>query len=304
MAVYNPQLTWFKELLHSLSEQDFLDLEWIIIDDSSDKISYSELTDLISKYAYSQDKKIPYKILKNDKNVGSNETYRKLISLAKGEYIAFCDQDDIWKKNKLSRLYEEISKQRGILVYSDMSIIDSKGMLIKGSYHNERRGFGHISGEEKTGDLLVRNFIPGCSIMVSKDILNKYGNIPKGTYWDHWLNIIASTQGKILYLSETLMYYRIHGTNQTGRFNNIYNKGDYYIYRLIPLYARMIEMKERKIHFKGEDKVYEFVKARLEKKLFRIWKYRSCGKMDAYFEMFLIISPECIVKKVFKWIRK
>lgn len=304
MAVYNPPIDWFKELLESLAMQDFSDVEWLIIDDASDKISISELTDLIKDCTAFQEKKIPFKIWRNNKNIGSDQTYRKLMVFAEGEYIAFCDQDDIWEENKLSRLYEEIVKHKGVLAYADMSVIDSKGIQIKESYHDKRKIFGHISGEKRTAELLTRNCAPGCNILVKKEVIRQYKNIPQGTYWDHWLNIIASTQGKIIYIPEKLMRYRIHGTNQTGRFNNIFNKNDYYRYRLKPLYDRMIEMKKREIHFLNEEKVYSFIKARYNKNLYDMWKYRSCGKVDAYFEIFLMLLPKCIIKEVFKWIKK
>ena len=304
MAVYNPLKEWFEKLLESLIIQDFSDVEWLIIDDASDKISITELVNIIENSMALLEKNVPYKIWRNSKNIGSNATYQKLISLAEGDYIAFCDQDDIWKKNKLSRLYQEINKYNGAMAYANMSVIDSRGLQIEESYYAKRKIFGYISGEGRTSEILTRNFAPGCNILVRKDVLSDYKKIPEGTYWDHWLNIIASTKGAIIYIPELLMSYRVHGSNQTGRFNNIYDKNDYFKYRLVPLFNRMIEMKKRNINFSNDKLVYEFIKARYKRNIYSIWKYRSCGKADAYLEILLILFPQFLVKKVFKWIKK
>ena len=304
MAVYNPNVDWFKELLESLIGQDFKDVEWLIMDDASDKMSISELSDLIEHCFSLYGAKVSYKVVRGDNNIGSNEVYRTLMGLAEGDYIAFCDQDDIWEKNKLSRLYEEISKRNGILAYADMLVIDSMGAQIQESFQRANDIFGRISGKGKTSNLFIRNCAPGCNILVRKDALIQYNSIPKGTYWDHWLMILASTQGEIVYIPEKLMRYRIHGTNQTGRFFDVFDKKSYFEKRIKPLYNRMVEMKKRDIHFINEEKIYEFIKARYSENLFLIWKYRAFGKVDAYFEILLILLPDCIIKKGFKWIKK
>lgn len=37
-------------------------------------------------------------MIQNKKNIGSNKTFELLTSIADGDYIAYCDQDDIWEQ--------------------------------------------------------------------------------------------------------------------------------------------------------------------------------------------------------------
>ncbi|WP_318065866.1 glycosyltransferase [Clostridium boliviensis] len=304
MAIYNPNLVWFNELLKSLAKQDFINIEWLIMDDASDEILFMEVTRLVKYYASSLSKNISYKILRNKENIGSNETYRKLMSLANGKYIAFCDQDDVWKHNKLSCLYYEIVKQNAVLAYADMTVINSEGKQISESFQKKNSIFGNISGKYETGELLIRNPIPGCSVLIKKDIIEFFNEIPNGTYWDHWLNIIASTQGDIIYIPQKLMKYRIHGTNQTGRFYNIKTKNDYYENRLKPLYRRMIELQNKEIHFQQEETIYAYIQARTDKKVGQIWKNRSCNILISYLEILLNILPNFVCNIIIKIIKK
>lgn len=304
MALYNPRLDWFKELLNSLVQQDFKSVEWLIIDDASEKVSLDELTCIIDGYANSDSRKIPYKIIKNDKNVGSNETYRKLIRLAGGKFIAFCDQDDVWEKNKLSCLYEEIKKNDGALIYADMSVINSSGKKVKESFQYSNSFFCHVSGADATGAFLIRNYAPGCSVLVRREILSKYNTIPYGSYWDHWLNIVASVNGNVIYIPKKLMRYRIHGSNQTGRFFDINTKEDYYKNRLKPLYTRMHELKKANLHFNNENEVYSFIEARYHKNILEIWRYRRVNKIIAIFEIMLLFTPEIIVNLLIKAVKR
>ena len=54
----------------------------------------------------------------------------RAASLCRGEYICFCDQDDVWHPEKLSRLAEELSRRRSLLVEHGFQLIDENGATI------------------------------------------------------------------------------------------------------------------------------------------------------------------------------
>ena len=43
------------------------------------------------------------KLIINEKNLGAGESRNNAIKIANGEYIAFCDDDDIWHRTKLEK---------------------------------------------------------------------------------------------------------------------------------------------------------------------------------------------------------
>ncbi len=82
------------ETIESILCQTYSKWELIIVDDCSD----DDTCEIVNKYGKT-DKRIKYVCLKN--NSGTAYARNAAIKLAQGEYIAFCDSDDLWYKNKL-----------------------------------------------------------------------------------------------------------------------------------------------------------------------------------------------------------
>ena len=78
--------------IESILNQTHQSFEIIIINDDNENI---EFIDKFSKL----DHRI--RVVHNDKNLGAGPSRNKGIKLSKGEYIAFCDCDDLWKNEKL-----------------------------------------------------------------------------------------------------------------------------------------------------------------------------------------------------------
>src|SRR5690606_11082718 len=115
MAIYNPNMQWLEQQLYSLNEQSYENIQLLIIDDCSTEIKYDDICACIKKCISN----FPYNICRNEKNIGSNKTFEKLTRMAEGKYIAYCDQDDIWCKDKLSILVSLIESNGALLVCSD-----------------------------------------------------------------------------------------------------------------------------------------------------------------------------------------
>lgn len=118
--------------LDSLCEQTEDDFEVIIVDDcSDDSILLKEILE-----SYSNILNIRYFRHKN--NLHGSAARNTGIKNAKGEYIAFLDSDDLWKKNKLEvclKCFRYIDNKRTIL-YSN--VIDRGGVYPKrGLFENE-----------------------------------------------------------------------------------------------------------------------------------------------------------------------
>lgn len=87
--IYNTNPQHLRECIESILTQTFTDFEFLILNDSPDN---TEIEDIVLEYA-KHDKRIKY--AKNDKNIGISESRNKLLKMARGEYVAIFDHDDI-----------------------------------------------------------------------------------------------------------------------------------------------------------------------------------------------------------------
>lgn len=93
MPSYNTA-KYIGESIDSVIEQTYKNWELIIVDDCS-----TDNTDeVVAQY---DDSRIIY--LKNEKNSGAAVSRNKALRVAKGEWIAFLDSDDLWDTTKLEK---------------------------------------------------------------------------------------------------------------------------------------------------------------------------------------------------------
>ncbi len=112
--IYNTNPQHLRECIESILAQTFTDFEFLILNDSPDN---TEIEKIVLEYA-TRDKRIKY--LKNDKNMGITPSRNKLIKMARGEYIAIFDHDDISMPNRLQREVEYLDANPYIGVVSGL----------------------------------------------------------------------------------------------------------------------------------------------------------------------------------------
>lgn len=93
MSVYNG-LPYLQESINSILNQSFKDFEFIIIEDCSSDTSL----EVLKSYA-KKDRRI--RLIKNTENKGLGANLKKGVELAKGDYIARMDDDDISLPHRL-----------------------------------------------------------------------------------------------------------------------------------------------------------------------------------------------------------
>lgn len=300
MAVYNPNYDWFKEQLASLDNQTYDNIELIIYDDCPDK-PVDE--DFICKYI----RNFSYCIIHGKENVGSNKAFEKLTELGQGKYFAYCDQDDIWNNNKIETLVNCIEKDKAVLVYSDMSVIDENSNNKYNTLLKAKPRLKYIYGENLVSKFFFKNCVSGCCMLIKSDIAKKAMPFSNTVIHDQWLCIIASLYGRISFINAQLIKYRIHGNNQTGSLKNIESKDDYYNLRVQALKKRLFDLNKtiRNNRIKNVDvdelkMISNFCEARVNKKLISIFKYRKLCEKEAYFEIVIKYMPSFLVKHLLK----
>lgn len=203
VPIYNGE-KYLKETLESILSQD-ADLEILVIDDGS--------TDDSVKVARSiKDKRIRYFAQSNS---GSPARPRnKGLKEARGDFIAFCDQDDIWYPGKLEKqlaAYDAAKNKEDIgIIVSSADIVDGTGKRIR----ENKLEPGIIKSREAFEKLLVGNFITTCTSIIPKYVFRKIGLLDERLVgvddYDFWLRI--TQEYSVLVVGETLAGWRIGET--------------------------------------------------------------------------------------------
>lgn len=202
--------------LKSLTEQTLQPEELVVCDDSST----DETLEILKLYA--AEAPFPVRIYVNEKRLGASQNFSQAIKLCKGDYIALCDQDDIWLPEKLEKIYHimrEAEEAWGegvpLLVYSDLKVVNSDGQVMAPSFMKIRK-IRHLEGRV-LNSLLVQNFVTGCTVLANRALIKKALPMPsKAVMHDWWLALVAAAQGNIVFSGEPLVGYRRHEENVIG----------------------------------------------------------------------------------------
>ncbi|MEM5947468.1 glycosyltransferase family 2 protein [Spirochaetia bacterium 38H-sp] len=123
MPVYNSS-RFIEDTLNSVLAQTYSNWELIAVDDCSTDDSY----EILKKYA-DKDKRIT--VLRLEKNSGAAVARNRAIDVARGDYIAFIDSDDLWVPEKLSVQVNFMQKNNVYFSFSSYKKIRDSGELIK-----------------------------------------------------------------------------------------------------------------------------------------------------------------------------
>ncbi len=301
LALYKPNMNWLAELLGSLNEQSYPNLELLICDDCpDDPVDEKIFSEIITDF--------PFRIFQNRENLGSNKAFEMLTTLAGGKYISYCDQDDIWYSDKIEKMAERLEKTGSPLVCSDMRIIDGSGVVIADSITKLRRRHVFYEGEGLAPALLVSNFVTGCAMMINADTAKKSVPFVDSLVHDQWLAINAAIEGKIEVIREPLLDYRQHKDNQTGVLKNIFDKQSYYYERLTKYLPRISDYKNR--IYSGAmrgviDDLETFYKARIGyserisvRDLKTMLKFKKFAPRNVLVEAVMKFIPDIMFKKI------
>lgn len=219
MATYNGE-KYILEQLDSLKNQTQIIDEIIICDDCSTDDTVS----LIESYMI-KNPNINIKLYKNEKNLGYSKNFYKAASLTMGDIIFFSDQDDIWSENKVKNVCKCFSGNEVGAVLCNFTLINGNSHFI----NKKEKGYKSFNGFFGRFDFaeLIKNFsCGGLNLAVRREYICNYSQfiIDHGLSHDVPLGIILSSQKKLFYLDEVLVYHRVHSNNVTKPSYNIIDR--------------------------------------------------------------------------------
>jgi glycosyltransferase involved in cell wall biosynthesis len=211
MPVYNAG-AFLAEAIESVLNQTFRDFEFIIINDGSTDNS----NEIILSY---NDARI--KVINNPVNLGLIKTLNNGLLLAKGEYIARIDADDIAINNRFKKQIDFLgmNPDYGIVGTNAISI-DEEGNFCQNITY-------------PTTDLEIRKQMISLSpfghfsVMIRKSVILK-NNIHYNEQFKHaedyafWVELAKHT--KLYNLNEFLMKYRNHSSSISVKFKETQQK--------------------------------------------------------------------------------
>lgn len=178
ISTYN-RSAMLKRAIESVINQTFQDWELVVVDDGSKDDTQNVVLDLCDK-----DQRINY--VKRKKNFG-NDTKPKNdgIMESKGEYVAFLDDDCVFRPDHLQALYSCLNKNPDItLAYGDRWIVDDNKKI--------KSQLGVFSEFHPT-ILMQRNFIDTSDVLVRREALEYVGGFDerykKYIDWNLWLRL-------------------------------------------------------------------------------------------------------------------
>jgi glycosyltransferase involved in cell wall biosynthesis len=190
-----------EEQLQSVMQQTYSNLEFIFSDDAS-----TDDTVAIMENLSKADERV--KIFRQQTNIGYNGNFVSACQKAAGEFIAICDQDDIWHPEKISRMMAGWVKDVPLMYCN--SIRFSGDEIPKDPDDNPL--YRRFEGKDLR-KLSVFNTISGHALIFKRRFLNSILPVPEKLMYDWWAGAVASCNGGVGYLHDILVYQRVHGNN-------------------------------------------------------------------------------------------
>ena len=277
MPAYNDREAFLRESIESILNQTYQNLELIIADDSTEKIS----RDIIDEYA-ATDSRI--RIVRSPERMGVCKALNKAIAEAKGEFIAHMDADDVSMPNRLEC-------QIPLFTTSTIAVVGGQVDII--NENSEQTGsISQITCSEeeiKKSFSLGQPQISNPTSIVRRSVFVELGGYEElyrcSEDYDFWYRV-ATFGYSFVNTNEVVLHYRIHSSNAHTRLAQIQSKlccmtllkyGASYSQRLNSNLYNLLENFVRKdffckLYLKQKDQNSHF--SRIIKKL-RIEKYIS-----------------------------
>jgi glycosyltransferase involved in cell wall biosynthesis len=214
LATYQSE-KFIKPLFQSILDQTCKGWTLYIHDDGSSDNTLQIIKD------YADGRKII--LLENEgKKLGPMRSFMWLLEHVQADYYLFCDHDDVWHPDKISKMLKRMEETeakdgrlRPVLVFSDMSVVDSNLNVISHSF----LAYSKLDKLARCSKWLSYvNYISGCVMMFNeraKQVSIKGYEV--AVMHDSWIaQSVVAHGGSIEYIDEPLILYRQHSDNAIG----------------------------------------------------------------------------------------
>lgn len=184
------------ESIESVMAQTYKDWELLIVDDCST----DNTCEVIKRYLHTDDRVIYTKL---NENSGPAAARNKGIEIARGDYIAFLDSDDLWLPEKLEKQIRFMKDNRYLFTCTAYEKIDEDGRSLNCTvWPYQKADYNKV--------LLTANPVGNSTAVFDAEALGRFKvpNIAKRNDFALWLQILKKS-GFVYGMPETLMKYRV-----------------------------------------------------------------------------------------------
>jgi glycosyltransferase involved in cell wall biosynthesis len=195
LCTYNGE-KYLSTFLDSLVQQQNVRVRLFVSDDFSD----DKTIEILNSYALEFE---IFDCIINYPRLGPKRNFIETLKRTSSHLVAFADQDDVWDQWKLSKLASEFALQGITAAHSNLVTSDGR--------HYNLESYDLVNA-------LWRNKIPGCTLMISRDVASILCKVnPTRIVMHDWAAIIiALAIGRISKVSQELVEYRLHDNNYFG----------------------------------------------------------------------------------------
>ncbi len=223
LSTYNGE-KYLPAQLDSLFQQTVQDFILVARDDGSS----DDTNTILQDYAQRFPEKV-HLVSGNDANLGACNSFAVLMEYVLANktelglqqaYMMFCDQDDLWRNDKLETQWQAMTQREQeapgepVLVHSDLAVVSEDGKTIAESMaryqglETERNRFHHV---------VLSNLVTGCTAFINEELVRRALPVAKGAMMhDWWLAMVATAFGSVCFMEQALVKYRQHGDNVIG----------------------------------------------------------------------------------------
>ncbi|MBN1982657.1 MAG: glycosyltransferase family 2 protein [Chitinivibrionales bacterium] len=171
--------------IESVHLQTFQDFEIIVVNDGSTDDTRAFLDSLPRSYCT---------VIHFGQNKGGNQARNAGIQASSGSFIAFCDDDDLWQKEKLEQQIRFMQQETIDLCYCGVTIFDNQGRRVKYVFHRPK------FPDDLYRSIMYDNFVGSTSMVIlSRSSIESVGLFDPGLValqdYDLFIRLLAKGFG-------------------------------------------------------------------------------------------------------------
>ena len=178
--------------------------EIVIIDDCSS----DETVAVIKAYAQKTD---VIKFFVNERNLGYIRNFSNAISATTGDFVALADQDDVWTKDHIEKLLNNIGNKA--VCVGDAQMMSADGQAIGKTFREIKQNFYIPDNDVAKTYRIIYNLNPyqGASMLINRRWAEKFLPIPDGAdYHDTFFACCACLTQGLNVIPDIINNYRMH----------------------------------------------------------------------------------------------